>query len=209
LVLVRSYRNQQSHEVGFKKTAEEPPRTLEKIKAYLASQFGVTGATLYYVVHPDIAVKPEAEDPAEGYDNVDQEMTARASYTGRSFLDDRHKVWDIMSNICVKHSCFVYIKPDVRTKNGRDGYMLLFTISFGPTMWGIWPVKQRPSSLAPSTTVKRSVSPGKLISGVILNNIQSSIDLNTMDMPVFMTLQKSVTYLRELRQQNLMFARHR
>jgi hypothetical protein len=39
LVLVRSYRDQQRHEVGFKKTAEEPeindnywPRTLEKIK---------------------------------------------------------------------------------------------------------------------------------------------------------------------------------
>jgi hypothetical protein len=39
LVLVRSYRDHQRHEVGFKKTAEEPeinykawPRTLEKIK---------------------------------------------------------------------------------------------------------------------------------------------------------------------------------
>jgi hypothetical protein len=39
LVLVRSYRDQQRHEVGFKKTAEEPeindkdfPRTMEKIK---------------------------------------------------------------------------------------------------------------------------------------------------------------------------------
>jgi hypothetical protein len=53
LVLVISYRHQQHHEVGFKKTVEEPeindkdwPRTLEKIKEYLASQYGVTGATL-------------------------------------------------------------------------------------------------------------------------------------------------------------------
>jgi hypothetical protein len=30
---------------------------------------------LDYVVHPDIAVKPEAEDPAEN-ETVDQEMTA-------------------------------------------------------------------------------------------------------------------------------------
>jgi hypothetical protein len=79
LVLVCTYRDQQHHEVGFKKTVEEPdindkdwPRTLEKIKAYLASQYGVTGATLDYVVRPDIAVKPEAEDPAENYKNVDQ-----------------------------------------------------------------------------------------------------------------------------------------
>jgi hypothetical protein len=73
------YRDQQYHEVGFKKTAEEPdindkywPRTLEKIKYYLASQYGVTGATLDYVVFPYIAVKPEAEDPAENYETVDQ-----------------------------------------------------------------------------------------------------------------------------------------
>jgi hypothetical protein len=111
LVLVRSYRDQQRHEVGFKKTAEEPeindkdwPRTLEKIKEYLASQYGVTGATLDYVVRPDITVKPEAEDPSEGYDTVDQEMTARAPHTGQSFVYDRLKVWDIMSNICGNHS---------------------------------------------------------------------------------------------------------
>jgi hypothetical protein len=53
LVLVCSYWDQHRHEVGFKKTAEEPemnkkdwPRTLEKIREYLASQYGVTGATL-------------------------------------------------------------------------------------------------------------------------------------------------------------------
>jgi hypothetical protein len=44
LLLVCSYRDQQRHEVGFKKTAREPeikdkdwPRTLEKIREYLAS----------------------------------------------------------------------------------------------------------------------------------------------------------------------------
>jgi hypothetical protein len=46
LLLVHSYRDQQRHEFGFKKTAEEPeinekdwPRTLEKIREYLASQY--------------------------------------------------------------------------------------------------------------------------------------------------------------------------
>jgi hypothetical protein len=118
LVWVRSYCDQQCHEVSLKKTAEEPEindkywaRTLEKIKDYLASQYGVNGAILDYFVRPDIAVKPEMEDPAENYETVDQEMTARAPHTGRSFVDDRQKVWDIVSNICGKHSCFVYIKP--------------------------------------------------------------------------------------------------
>jgi hypothetical protein len=48
-------------------------RKLDTIKEYLASQYGGTGATLEYVVIPVIAVKPESEDPAEGYDNVDQD----------------------------------------------------------------------------------------------------------------------------------------
>jgi hypothetical protein len=143
LVLVRSYRDQQRHEAGFNKTAEEPEindkdwlMTLENIKEYLASQYGVTGATLDYFVRPDIAVKPEAEDPAENYETVDQEMTARAPHTGRSFVNNRRKIWDIMSNICGKHSCFVYIKPALRTRNGRDAYMLLFDHFLGPNNVG-------------------------------------------------------------------------
>jgi hypothetical protein len=110
LLLVRSYRDQQRHEVGFKKTAEEPdinkkdlPRTLEKIREYLASQYGVTGATLDYVVRAEVDVKPEEEYPPGNYVTVDQEMTARAPHTGRPFVNDRRKAWDIMSNICGKH----------------------------------------------------------------------------------------------------------
>jgi hypothetical protein len=89
LVLVRSYRDQKRQEVSLKNTAEEPvindkcwTRTLETIRDYLASQYGVIGATLDYVVTPDIEVKPEAEDPADGYETVDQEMTARAPHVG-------------------------------------------------------------------------------------------------------------------------------
>jgi hypothetical protein len=59
-------------------------------------------------------------------------MTARAPHTGIYFVNDRPKVWDIMSNICGKHSCFVYIKPALRTRNGRDAYMLLFDHLLGP-----------------------------------------------------------------------------
>jgi hypothetical protein len=79
LVLVRSYRDQQRHDVGFKKTIEYPvindkdwPRTMETIREYLASQYGVTRATLDYVVRPYIEVKPEAADPAENYESLDQ-----------------------------------------------------------------------------------------------------------------------------------------
>jgi hypothetical protein len=143
LVLVRSYWDQQRHEVGFKKTAEEPeindkdwPRTLENIREYIASQYGVTGATLDYVVRAEIAMKPKEEDTPENYETVDQEMTARAPHTGCPFVNDRRKVWDIMSNICGKHSCFFYIKPALRTRNGRDAYMLLFDHFLDPNNVG-------------------------------------------------------------------------
>jgi hypothetical protein len=112
------------------------PRTLDKIKEYLYSQYGVTGATLDYVSRLDIAVKPEEEDPPENYETVDQEIPAIAPHTGRSFVDDRHKVWDIISNICGKHSFFVNIKPALRTRNGRDAYMLLFDQFLGPNNVG-------------------------------------------------------------------------
>jgi hypothetical protein len=41
-----------------------------------------------------------------------------------------------MSNISCKHSCFVYIKPALRTRNGRDAYMLLFYHFLGPNKMG-------------------------------------------------------------------------
>jgi hypothetical protein len=139
LELVRSYHDQQRYEDIFKKTAEIPvinykdwPRTLENIKEYLASQYGGTRATLYCVVRPEIEVKPEAEDHLEDYDTVDKEMTARDPLSGGAFVNERRKVWDIMSNIFCKHYFFVYIKPVLFTKNGRDAYMLLFDHFLGP-----------------------------------------------------------------------------
>jgi hypothetical protein len=91
---------------------------------------------LDYVVQTDIEVKPEAEDPSEGYETVDQNMTVRAPHTGRAFVNERCKVWDIMSNIYGKHSCFVYIKPALRTRNGRESYMLMFDHLLGPNNVG-------------------------------------------------------------------------
>jgi hypothetical protein len=41
-----------------------------------------------------------------------------------------------MPNICGTHSCFVCTKPDLRTRNGRDAYMLLFDHFLGPNNVG-------------------------------------------------------------------------
>jgi hypothetical protein len=91
---------------------------------------------LDYVVRTDIEVNPEAEYPADGYETVDQEMTAIGPATGLYFVNDNRKVWDIMSNICGKHSCFVYIKPALRARNGREAYMLLFDHFLGTNKVG-------------------------------------------------------------------------
>jgi hypothetical protein len=72
-----------------------------------------------------------------------------------------------MSNICGNHSCSVYIKPALRTKNGREAYMLLFDHFLGPNNVG---------NMEPFTMVKRSDSTGKHTSGSTLNSIQSSMD---------------------------------
>jgi hypothetical protein len=87
LVLVHSYRDQQCHEVGVKNTEDESvvnekdfTRTLDTVREYLASQYRVNGATLDYVVRPDIEVNPETEDPAQAYETLDQEITARAPH---------------------------------------------------------------------------------------------------------------------------------
>ena len=102
----------------------------------MASQYGQTGATLDYVILQTVVVEPEAQDPSNSYETVDQEMSARAPHTGRVFTNDKRKVWDIMSNICGKHSCFIYIKPALRSKNGRDAFNLLFDHFLGPNNVG-------------------------------------------------------------------------
>jgi hypothetical protein len=51
------------------------------IHEYLASQYGRTWATLDFVFRPDIAVKPEAENPVDGHATLDQDMTVRAPHT--------------------------------------------------------------------------------------------------------------------------------
>jgi hypothetical protein len=63
-------------------------------------------------------------------------MTTGAPCTGRAFLDNMRKVWEIMSNIFGKHSCFVYIEPALCNRNGRDAYMLLFDHFLGPNNVG-------------------------------------------------------------------------
>jgi predicted DsbA family dithiol-disulfide isomerase len=89
------------------------PHTLENIKEYLSSQYGGTWAT-FDAIRAETAVTPEADDPAEHYDMVDQEITTHAPHFGINFENERRKDWDIMSNVqhlqqlfflCLYQSC--------------------------------------------------------------------------------------------------------
>jgi hypothetical protein len=84
------------------------------------------------VIRQEVEVKSPASDPSENYDTVDLEMTAHAPHTVRTFQDDKRKVWNILSNMCAKHPCWVYIKPAQNGKIGRLAYKLLFDHYLGP-----------------------------------------------------------------------------
>jgi hypothetical protein len=109
---------------------------MERILEYLTAQYGKKGSTLDYVIRQEVEVKPHASDPSDNYDTVDLEMTARAPHTGRTFQDDKHKVWDILYNMCSKHPCWVYIKPAQRGNNGGIAYEFLFDQYLGPNNVG-------------------------------------------------------------------------
>jgi hypothetical protein len=143
LGMVHGYREQHRYAYSFNKTAVEPeindkdwPRFMESIREYLAAQYGAKGSTLDYVIRQEVEVKPHAPDPSDNCNTVVLEMTAQAPHTGRTFQDDKRKVWDILSNMCAKHPCWVYIKPAQIGKNGRLAYELIFEHYLGPNNVG-------------------------------------------------------------------------
>jgi hypothetical protein len=127
-------------------------------------------------VRPDIAFKPEPEDPAKGYDTVDQEMTARAPHTGRSFVDDSVR-FVILCQIFLT-STLDLSTSDLLAHQELKGrlYAPVWPFNLVPAMWEILPVQRRPSSLKPSKMARRSALPGKHRCESILKNIQSLMD---------------------------------
>jgi hypothetical protein len=105
---------------------------LENIRDYLANLLGVKWSHLVYIVSKDVEVPDAAEDPDGGYLRVEQDIIHRAPHSGSAFRNDRRTVWDVMSNICVNHECWIYIKPTQRVKDERMAYQLLFDHYRGP-----------------------------------------------------------------------------
>lgn len=103
------------------------PRTIEGLEEYLRGCLGVTKIPLAYVVRDEEQVP--AADPVGGYGTKLDELIARApirsangDYTP-TFLTDRSKVWELISDITRDKDCFTYVRPAQRTRDGRMAFL--------------------------------------------------------------------------------------
>lgn len=102
--------------------------------SYLRSYLGDKKIPLAYVVRKDTDVP--ATDPEGGYASIQEEMIARAVAGVRvpdpTYLINREKVWEIIARITREQTCWTYVKPAQRTRDGRMAYENLYTHFLGP-----------------------------------------------------------------------------
>jgi ribosomal protein S13 len=120
--------------------AKDWPKTMESIHEYLRSYLGDRKIPLAYVIRKDQAVP--ATDPGNGYATVQDEMIARAKhYTTNAdgtkvddpaYVTNREKVYEIIAKMTRDQTCWTYVKPAQKTRDGRMAYNGLFQHFLGP-----------------------------------------------------------------------------
>lgn len=109
---------------------------MESILEYLHSYLGDKKIPLAYVIRKDSTVP--TEEPDGGYGTVQGKMIARAPHftaagiPDPTYLVNREKVRDIIARITRDHTCWTYVKPAQRTRDGRMAYLALYTHFCGP-----------------------------------------------------------------------------
>ena len=90
-------------------------KTIEAIEDYLKNCLGVTKIPLAYVIRDDQAPTPR---PTGGFQSRADELIARApivdntgAYTD-TFLQDRKKVWELLSKLTKNHECMSSFKSE-------------------------------------------------------------------------------------------------
>lgn len=133
LANVRALRNHKEWEAAHEDVdapeinAKDWPRTMDAIEEYLRGCLGVTKIPLAYVVREAIAVP--GEDPAEGYLSRIDELIARAPIQDAAgnntatYLADRVRVWELMSDLTRDHDCWSYVRPAQRGRDGRRAFL--------------------------------------------------------------------------------------
>jgi hypothetical protein len=127
----------------------EPPKideknwakTMEAMDEWLRLIPGERRLPLAYVIRKDIAL-PGDEDPAESYPSITDEMVRRAPI-GTMNPDGTityHPTFRVNNCLCFDklaawardHSCWTYIKPFAKSRDGRKAWMALFNHYLGP-----------------------------------------------------------------------------
>ena len=108
------------------------PKMMEGIVEYLRGCLGVTKIPLSYVARDHVEATPEANDPETNYDTPQDEMIAHAPMVlangdkHPTFLTDCQTVWDKISDLTRDHECWTYVKPAQCSRDGCQGYTMLF-----------------------------------------------------------------------------------
>ena len=147
LEAIRSVRDLREFESTYKAPTEAPtinakdwPKTMESIEEYLRSYLGERKIPLAYIIRKDEMLP--VDDGTVSYPTIQDEMIARAPHFTLSptnvripdptYLINREKVWDIIAKITREHSCWTYVKPAQRTRDGRMAFLNLQQHFLGP-----------------------------------------------------------------------------
>ena len=103
------------------------PRTIDSIEEWLRGCLGVTKIPLAYVVREsEVATQV---DPVGGYPSKQDELIARAPIYSAglqhtaTYLADRARVWELLSELTRDQDCWSYVRPAQRTRDGRMAFM--------------------------------------------------------------------------------------
>ena len=147
LETIRALRELRDFELTYKAPDDPPsinakdwPKTMESIQEYLRSYLGERKISLAYVVRPDENVP--ADNPVGGYSTVQDAMIARARHHTTAadgtitpdpvYVANREKVYEIIAKMTRDHSCWTYVKPAQKTRDGRMAFMGLYQHFLGP-----------------------------------------------------------------------------
>ena len=105
------------------------PRTMEGLEEYLRGCLGVDGTPLAYVIRDDPEVPPI--NLVDTFATHQDELIARAPHRDAAgnftatFLSDRSKVWELLSNLTRDKDCWTYVRPAQRSRDGRMAFLAL------------------------------------------------------------------------------------
>ena len=111
------------------------PHTIEAIEECFRGCLGDSSKIpLAYVIRTN---EDPAGDPAAGWASKADELIGRAPICvgGNpvpNFLADNIKVWELLSGLTHKHTCWMYAKPFQRTRDGQGSFLALRDHYLGP-----------------------------------------------------------------------------